>query len=224
MARADPFYIIRGECTESLHEVQQKMSRFHGLTATNPERKEIAKQVETECTSILWQLNELTSAVDVAAENPARFNLTVEELSSRRRWIETTQRQVGGHKETLKTALATPAMPPQENRFAAANDKFLHGQQETQQLIMRGQDKQLDEIEQHVNRIGRMGRAIGDELGQQDIMITDLETDVDTTHSRLKATGKKMQDLIRKSGSNAQLGVIIFLIVTLVVLLIFVLY
>lgn len=40
------------------------------------------------------QLSELTSAVDVAAENPARFNLTAEELSSRRRWIEQTQRQV----------------------------------------------------------------------------------------------------------------------------------
>jgi hypothetical protein len=147
-----------------LNEVQQKMSRFHGLTATNPERKDIAKQVDTECNSIVWQvrrilcalcravalwastcnlrvllatcsqlrggilsysrhaqrgagivwlqhkwerhalaavlvhtaclqLNELNSAVDVAAENPARFNLTSEELASRRRWIEGTQRQ-----------------------------------------------------------------------------------------------------------------------------------
>lgn len=33
------------------------MSRFHGLIGSNPERKEIAKQVETECTSILWQVN-----------------------------------------------------------------------------------------------------------------------------------------------------------------------
>lgn len=45
--------------------------------------------------------------------------------------------QVGGHKETLKTATAAPALPPQDNRFVAANDNFLRGQQETQQLIMR---------------------------------------------------------------------------------------
>ncbi len=39
-----------------LNEVQQKMSRFHGLTANNPERKDLAKQVETECNSIVWQV------------------------------------------------------------------------------------------------------------------------------------------------------------------------
>lgn len=31
-------------------------------------------------------------------------------------------------------------------------------------LPHRKQDDALDEIEQHVNRIGRMGRAIGEEL------------------------------------------------------------
>ena len=36
----------------------------------------------------------LTEAVDVASENPARFNLTVEEIGSRRKWLETTRRQV----------------------------------------------------------------------------------------------------------------------------------
>ncbi len=114
---------MAGSAAAQLQDLQQKMSRFHGLTGSNPERKEIARQVETECTSVLWQvqgscsllctscmplasaciacaeclvqLSELSSAVDVAAENPARFNLTAEELSSRRRWIEATQRQVG---------------------------------------------------------------------------------------------------------------------------------
>jgi hypothetical protein len=45
------------------------------------------------------QLNELSSAVDVAAENPARFNLTADEVASRRKWIENTRRQVSmGHR------------------------------------------------------------------------------------------------------------------------------
>lgn len=40
------------------------------------------------------QLNELESAVSVAAADPERFNLTSEELESRRRWIESIRRQV----------------------------------------------------------------------------------------------------------------------------------
>ncbi|PNH00708.1 Syntaxin-61 [Tetrabaena socialis] len=83
----DPFYIIRQEIHDSVNELQQRMSRFHGLTATNPERKKIAQSVEEGCSSLAWQLNELDTAVDRASENPQRFNLTPEELSSRRRWI-----------------------------------------------------------------------------------------------------------------------------------------
>ena len=48
-------------------------------------------------------------------------------------------------------------------------------------------------------------------------MLDELDQDVDTTHSRLKAAQKKMQELIRKSGSNTQLVLIVVLIVILVV-------
>ena len=40
------------------------------------------------------QLKEITGAVDKAATDPSRFNLTNEELSNRRRWIDNTGQQV----------------------------------------------------------------------------------------------------------------------------------
>jgi hypothetical protein len=39
-----------------VHELQQKMSRFHGLTAANPERKQIAASVREGCDSLKWQV------------------------------------------------------------------------------------------------------------------------------------------------------------------------
>lgn len=42
------------------------------------------------------QVNELDSAVNRAAEQPQRFGLTLEEISSRRKWITSTRRQVCG--------------------------------------------------------------------------------------------------------------------------------
>lgn len=36
----------------------------------------------------------LREAVDTAAENPARFNLTMEEIQGRRKWLDTQTRQV----------------------------------------------------------------------------------------------------------------------------------
>ena len=55
----------------------------------------------------------------------------------------------------------------------------------------------------------------------QGVMLEELDRDVDTTQSRLKAAQKRMADIIRKSGSNTQLALIGALIVILIVLSIF---
>lgn len=52
-------------------------------------------------------------------------------------------------------------------------------------------------------------------------MLDELDKDVDTTQSTLKAAQKRMQDLIRKSGSNTQLALIGVLIVILIILSVF---
>ncbi|KAG2497799.1 hypothetical protein HYH03_004070 [Edaphochlamys debaryana] len=219
----DPFYLIRQEIQESVNDLQQRMSRFHGLTATNPERKKIAQAVEEGCSSLSWQLNELDGAVTRASENLQRFNLTPEELNSRRKWISNTRRQLDGMKDTLRTATApAPAVSPAESKAVAQNDKFLGNHYEQQQVMLKRQDNDLEDIEAAVIRIGRQGREIGNELAEQERMLEELDQDVDTTHSRLKAAQKKMQELIRKSGSNTQLALIVGLIIVLVVLMVFV--
>lgn len=48
------------------------------------------------CRHACMQLKEITGAVDKAATDPSRFNLTNEELSNRRRWIDNTGQQVSG--------------------------------------------------------------------------------------------------------------------------------
>ncbi len=52
-------------------------------------------------------------------------------------------------------------------------------------------------------------------------MLDELDKDVDTTQSTLKAAQKRMADLIRKSGSNTQLALIGVLIVILIILSVF---
>lgn len=219
----DPFYIVRQEIQDTVNELQQKMSRFHGLTASNPERKAIASAVDQGCDSVRWQLNELENAVNRAQENPQRFNLSVDELNGRRKWITNTRRQIDGMTETLKTATAAPVNAA-EARAIAGNDKFVGGEMERQQFMVRQQDAQLDDIEQAVTRLGRVGLDIHEELGNQEKMLDEFNEDVDTTHTRLKAAQKKMADVIRKSGSTTQLAVIAFLVIVLIILAVFVFY
>ncbi len=51
----------------------------------------------------------------------------------------------------------------------------------------------------------------------QSRMLESLDQDVDTTNMRLKAARKKMQEIIRKSGSNSQLCLVITLSIILVI-------
>jgi syntaxin 6 len=52
-------------------------------------------------------------------------------------------------------------------------------------------------------------------------MLDELEEDVDTTSTRLKAAQKKIADVIRRSGSTTQLSLIVFLVVVLIVVAVF---
>lgn len=56
----------------------------------------------------------------------------------------------------------------------------------------------------------------------QERLLTNLDNDMSTTYSRLRATTRKMQEIIKKSGSTSQLVIIIVLIVVVAVLAYFV--
>ena len=91
MAKQDPFYVLKMEIEESVsdspprilrpsrarpsygliyfvislrqvHDLKQKMTRYHGLQAKNPERKTLSSQVEAGCQSIRWQVRFLASS------------------------------------------------------------------------------------------------------------------------------------------------------------------
>ena len=55
----------------------------------------------------------------------------------------------------------------------------------------------------------------------QNRMLNGLGEDMDVTHSRLKATQKKMMEIIRTSGGCGQMCVIVVLVLVLVMLIVF---
>jgi hypothetical protein len=64
-----------------VNELQSKMSRFHGLTAANPERKTIATIVSDGCESLKWQVRRVVQmkirvqTVQAARQQSAQLSL-----------------------------------------------------------------------------------------------------------------------------------------------------
>ena len=92
------------------------------------------------------------------------------------------------------------------------------GLDDHQQLLVRRQDEDLDDISASISRIGQVGLTIGDELASQSKMLEDLEEDVDGVNARLAAAERKMREVLKKVGLRGQICVIIFLTIILFIL------
>ena len=51
--------------------------------------------------------------------------------------------------------------------------------------LLREQDEDLDELERGIANIGNIGKAIHDELSEQDLIMDELDKDMTSTSSRL---------------------------------------
>lgn len=220
----DPFYSVRAEIISQYDDIQRKLNRFHMITSSNPDRKSLAREVDADCDSIDGLLDMLTEAVDTAAQNPAQFNLTMEEIGSRRKWLTTQRRQVHGIKDSLKTmtAAAVHAAPTVAEKVVAANDSYLSSAAQTQDQLIRGQDDQLDNLAKGIDNVTAMGNQIQEHIKEDTQLLDEFGREIDTTQSRLKATTKKLNEIMRKNGSMGQLTIIIILVVIVAVLAYFV--
>ncbi len=58
MASADPFFAVRADVTDQYNALNQKLSQFHGLQVSNPQRKQLASKMESDSEFIksqVWQ-------------------------------------------------------------------------------------------------------------------------------------------------------------------------
>ncbi|KAK3276365.1 hypothetical protein CYMTET_15552 [Cymbomonas tetramitiformis] len=228
MSIQDPFYLVREEIQDSVKEIQTNFSKFDRLPRGNAEKSRLASEVHSVCESILWQLGELDSATDFAARNFQRFQLDDDEVESRRKWTQSTRAQIDlmvvGVSETkneTRVGRGTSRSSLQDKLNSAIEDEnqdAINQSESEQQMLMREQDVQLDEISDHVTRLGQVGLTIGQELEDQATLLEDLEGDLDGTQARLLAVQRKLTQVIKKTGMMGQIGIIIFLLVILVVL------
>ena len=201
--------------------------KLRAAPANSAKWRSLDDEVQEECHSLKYMINELDKAIDNAERNPDRFKLSQAELSDRRKWIMSTRRQVEGVSDgTLppkQAAAPAPAPTTATAKLAAAvheeNEGFIRSEGDRQQQIMAVQDNELDVLSHHVVRIGELGREMGQELDTQGQLLDDLGMEMDGTQTRLAAAQKKVQYVLEKAGSRGQLIIIAVLVVVLVVLI-----
>lgn len=240
----DPFYIVKGEIQESIDKLQATFHQWEQAPVNTGERVHLIRELTASCESIDWQVDELNKTIAVAARDPAWYGLDEVELEKRRRWTTTSHSQVGTVRKTVeadKESRGTPspigtrarqevmklpnghAQAGRSNNYIAHdNDDFISSESDRQQLLMRQQDEELDELTASVERIGGVGLTIHEELIGQDRILDGLSLEMDTTSNRLHFVQKKMAMVMKKAGAKGQIMMIAFLLLLFVILFVLV--
>lgn len=209
-------------------QLSSLLAKFETFQATRPNTqawRTLDNEVQEECHNLQYMIDEIDRAIDAAEKNPKRFLLTQAEISERRKWVMKSRRQVEAISDGNFPNLPTKNQKVNgvdaklANAVEDENSDFIRSEGERQQLLMAQQDQELDVLNQHVVRIGELGREMGQELNSQGQLLDDLGEEMEGTQTRLAAAQKKVQYVLDRAGTKGQLLIIAFLVVVLVVLI-----
>nr|XP_043632488.1 syntaxin-61 isoform X2 [Erigeron canadensis] len=190
------------------------------------------------------KVDELEKAISVAARDPSLYGINEMELDKRRKWTTTARVQVSNIKKAVTgkdsnrssttnfggmrhELMRMPKTHPQGRSgtyVAKDNDDFITSESDTQMLLIRQQDEELDELSASVERIGSVSLTIHDELLAQDRIIEELGSEMESTSNRLDFVQKKVAVVMKKAGAKGQMMMILFLIVLFIILFVLVFF
>ncbi|GJM91808.1 hypothetical protein PR202_ga08223 [Eleusine coracana subsp. coracana] len=214
-----------------IDKLQHSFHRWEQTASNTGEYVHLTKELLTNCESIEWQVDELEKTILVASRDPAYYGLDEVELSRRRNWTVSAHNQVGTVRRAVEKGKSNSAISKHQdftgtgrtNLYSAQdNDDFISSESDRQQLLMRQQDDELDELSDSVQRIGNVGLTIHDELSSQERILNDLSFEMETTSNRLDFVQKKVAMVMKKAGIKGQILLIVFLVVLFIILFVLV--
>eukprot|EP00890_Picochlorum_soloecismus_P001045 jgi/Picsp_1/1941/NSC_05407-R1_qc-snare tlg1 syntaxin 6-family len=227
---SDPFYLVRDEVNESLAMTATKLRQYEKGSITDPKKLEsLRAEVQDECQGLYYMLQEIERSIEAAERNPSRFKLNTKEVQDRKSWMLGVRRKVDDVLAAVQTsnrnrsAMEMSSISASDKLSSAVrgeNDRFITSEMAQQEVIMARQDQDLDQLSQHVVRIGELGREMGQELDAQGQILDEFGYEMEGTQTRLAAAQRKVQYVLDRAGTKGQLIIIGVLVVVLVVLIV----
>lgn len=155
------------------------------------------------------------------------------ELYDRRSLVSTSQDRLVRAKEDMNSsqikskllqderAKAMRRIAPQEDD--RGDDPFIADSAARTSLLMQQQDETLEELDDAVVRVGNMATSIHEELSTQNKILDEMDEDLQDAEEKLGVVMGKLAKLL-KTKDKCQLGTILALMLTVLVLLFLVLY
>ncbi|KAG7441844.1 uncharacterized protein BT62DRAFT_982664 [Guyanagaster necrorhizus] len=231
----DPYHAVQQEIQTSLQAATQLRASYIRIRNMKGEGEEGEELVwaRNEFKAILAaseaDLEDLEESVKIVeSTDPRMFGLTHEEVTERRRYVEHARKEI----QVCRTSLPAPRMragvsggrpapayTPQQREDEVEDDQSAWAREE-QQMMIREQDRTIDSIAGTLSNLAHQAGLMGQEIVEHTELLTDLESGVDRTDSKLGNAMGRMKRFIRQSEERGSGWCIVVLILVLCILLV----
>ena len=217
---------------------RNNISAKQDSAANSDELRETKRLLKRHLKNAESTLNDVQMTVQVVESSRETFgHINDKELYERKSLVHTSRDRLQRAKQETNSEAVKAKLFQDERALAArrANSMgakteaerestaFIVDSQARQSLLMRHQDETLDELDVAVTRVSEMAGNIGDEIGQQNKMLTEMEEDLTNVEEELGLVMGKLAKFL-KTKDTWQLGTILCLTATAVILFFLVLY
>lgn len=217
----DAFAVI--DCLESL--ISQRKSG-------HPPSTEQAQDFDNNYEELQEMRDDLQSALEQSAKDPAQFNLTNNDISQRQSILKDLNLRIShllqswdNKKLRDVTTMSNRISQDDENPFnidtdtGGGNNMTSYQQQE----LIQEQDVQLDDIHKTMMNLNRQATMMGGELEDQGFMLDELDYEMDHVGNKMDRGMKRLNVFIernKETASNWCIGILAVVLCVLLVLLI----
>ncbi|XP_059848317.1 syntaxin-6-like [Hypanus sabinus] len=247
MSLEDPFFVVKGEVQKAVTSASSLYHRWCELlqdtySVSKEEYDWTTNELRNSLRSIEWDLEDLEETIGIVESNPRKFKIEKGELLERKAFVVQTRQTVKQMKDHVASPSATASAENSDRQYLfggmdplrkptdqyqrldqeleVANSQYIEEQRAQQRLITDQQDQQLELVSGSIGVLKNMSNQIGDELDEQAVMLDEFSHEMDSTHSRLDSTMKKLAKVSHMTSARRQWCVIIVLLVILVVVLV----
>ena len=201
--------------------------------------KDTKKQLKRHIKNAESTLKDVQMTVQLVENDPEKFQIDEKELYDRKSLVHTSADRLNrakqeSHSQAVKAKMLADERAKAVRRAGAdslgattdqerENTNFIVDSQARTSLLMQHQDETLDELDVAVTRVGYMADNIGDEIGLQNKMLTELDDDLDRAEEEMGLVMGKLAKFLQ-TRDGWQIGTILALSFTAILLLLLVLY
>ncbi|WAR30719.1 STX6-like protein [Mya arenaria] len=178
MSLEDPFFVVKEEVHKALQTSKNLYTRWCELSdqpslVSVEEYNWTTNELRNSLRSIEWDLEDLEET-EMKSQMTAPQNRPTEETNVRQTLLNPNS-----------SAKAYDKYARLDMEAERSHQSFIDDTSQHQQLIIKGQDEQLDMIGSSVGVLKNMSHQIGNELEEQNRMLDDFGHEMDVTESRM---------------------------------------